>query len=317
MQRMPLTLMLILLLVMGSGACIAAQPTEDIDARRAPLATQSLLLAATRAGNRLVAVGEYGHVLLSDDDGAHWRQAESVPTRTTLTAVTFVDDKLGWAVGHGGQILASSDGGEHWAIQFGRADGEDSLFSVWFENAMHGLAVGPYGYGLVTRDGGKTWQRFQVAEGDDAERHLNRVFAGADGRLYIAAEIGGVFMSDDGGIRWRLVQTPYEGSLWGGMVRQDGSVIVVGMVGHALLSKDRGETWTELATGTDQSLTDVQELADGRLALVGLGGAVTVADSALRFTATIRPDRQFITSALPVAGKLLLFTQAGVHEQPL
>lgn len=297
--------------------CASTAADEVTDARVAPLAAHSLLLDATQAGSRLVAVGEFGHVLLSDDAGSNWRQAERVPTRTTLTAVTFVDARLGWAVGHGGQILHTQDGGETWTVQYGEFAGTDSLFSVWFENAMHGIAVGPYGYALATHDGGKRWEQFYVADGEDGERHLNQVFAGVDGRIYIAGEIGGVFLSDDGGATWRLVQTPYDGSLWGGTVRKDGSVIVVGMVGHALMSSDRGETWTELTTGTDQSLTDVDELDDGRVVLVGLGGVVTISDPALRFTATIRSGRQFATSVLHAGGQLLLFTQSGVHPHAL
>lgn len=311
-------LLLTMLLACWLGAAVADEAAnEATDARIAPLAAHSLLLDATRAGPRLVAVGEYGHILLSDDDGANWRQAQHVPTRTTLTSVTFVDDKLGWAVGHGGQILHTTDGGEQWVVQHGEMNGVDSLFSVWFENALHGMAVGPYGYALATGDGGKTWEQFYVADGEDGERHLNHVFAGVDGRLYIAAEIGGVFLSDDRGVTWKLVQTPYEGSLWGGTARRDGSVIVVGMVGHALVSTDRGETWTELVTGTDQSLTDVDELDDGRVVLVGLGGAVSIGSPQLEFKAAIRPDRQFATSVLHAGEQLLLFTQSGVHTQPL
>ena len=79
-----------------------------------PLAAGSLLLDLAVAGNRLVAVGERGHVLLSDDQGATWRQAKSVPTRVMLTAVFFVDAQYGWAVGHDETILNTADGGENW-----------------------------------------------------------------------------------------------------------------------------------------------------------------------------------------------------------
>jgi len=309
--------LLLLMLCLAVEARADADAVADGAARAAPLAAQGLLLDATRAGTRLVAVGEFGHVLLSDDGGVRWRQATQVPTRTTLTAVTFVDAQRGWAVGHGGQILASTDGGERWEVRHGVHDGPDSLFSVWFGDATHGYAVGPYGYALRTQDGGATWTQFQVADDEDGERHLNQIFGDGDGRLYIAAEIGGVFVSHDHGASWRLVQTPYEGSLWGGLVRGDGSVLVTGMVGHALLSSDHGATWRELATGTDQSLTDAAELPDGRLVLVGLGGAVAVGDPASGFTANIRPDRLAATSVLPSAEGVLLFTQAGVRAHPL
>jgi len=85
----------------------ANQPAEI-----APLAATSLLLDLAQAGDRLVAVGERGHVLLSDDEGVTWRQAKSVPTRAMLTAVYFADGEYGWAVGHDETILNTVDGGE-------------------------------------------------------------------------------------------------------------------------------------------------------------------------------------------------------------
>src|SRR6185295_6805846 len=80
-------------------------------AEHEPFAATSLLLDLARAGSRLVAVGERGHVMLSDDEGATWRQAKSVPTRDMLTAVFFADGEYGWAVGHDETILNTVDGG--------------------------------------------------------------------------------------------------------------------------------------------------------------------------------------------------------------
>lgn len=75
------------------------------------------LLDITRAGERLLAAGERGTVIVSDDEGQSWRQA-SVPVSTTITALSFTDDNNGWGTGHAGTILHSSDGGESWALQF-------------------------------------------------------------------------------------------------------------------------------------------------------------------------------------------------------
>ncbi|VVM75351.1 hypothetical protein PS619_02020 [Pseudomonas fluorescens] len=85
-------------------------------AMRAPQARQAVLLDLARAGARLVAVGERGIVLLSDDNGINWRQAQ-VPVSVSLTAVQFVDANTGWAVGHAGAVLVSHDGGENWELQ--------------------------------------------------------------------------------------------------------------------------------------------------------------------------------------------------------
>ncbi len=81
-----------------------------------PLAHRSLLLDVAAADNRVVAVGERGHILFSDDRGSTWQQAR-VPTIQMLTAVHFIDARRGWAVGHDGIILASDDGGETWRVQ--------------------------------------------------------------------------------------------------------------------------------------------------------------------------------------------------------
>lgn len=79
-------------------------------------ASASLLLDIAKAGKRLVAVGERGHILCSDDNGVSWRQA-NVPTGITLTAVCFPTPEQGWATGHDGVVLHTGDGGDSWVIQ--------------------------------------------------------------------------------------------------------------------------------------------------------------------------------------------------------
>jgi photosystem II stability/assembly factor-like uncharacterized protein len=138
------------------GALPAPPPVEDT-AVKSKLATEALLLGVTRAGSRIVAVGEYGDILLSDDDGVTWNQAKKVPTNVTLTAVDFVDDKTGWAVGHDTVILKTTDGGETWVKQYGGGESDNALLSVYFKDASHGWAVGAFNFTAETTDGGKKW----------------------------------------------------------------------------------------------------------------------------------------------------------------
>ncbi|MEZ5493470.1 MAG: YCF48-related protein [Pseudomonadales bacterium] len=77
---------------------------------------QSLLQDIVRVGDRLVVVGERGHIATSDDNGKTWQQAE-VPTRAMMNAVFFISASEGWAVGHDGLVLHTTDGGKTWAIQ--------------------------------------------------------------------------------------------------------------------------------------------------------------------------------------------------------
>src|SRR5438445_3138452 len=98
----------------------AARALEPVDALLRPAEMvrepqRAVYLAATRAGERIVAVGERGLIAVSDDGGGHWRQV-SVPVSATLTGVQFVSAKVGWAVGHYGVVLGTRDGGETWAL---------------------------------------------------------------------------------------------------------------------------------------------------------------------------------------------------------
>lgn len=169
-----------------------------------------MMLSATRAGKRMVAVGERGVVLLSDDDGAHWRQARTVPTRATLTSVRFVDDKAGWAVGHWGSILATADGGETWHMQRDDLSTDQPLFSVWFRDRQNGLAAGLFSLLLSTSDGGKTWNKIALpapAGARSADLNLFSVFSDNKGQIWIAAEQGTVYRSADGGRNWDALAT--------------------------------------------------------------------------------------------------------------
>ena len=138
-------------------AALSVVPPKGGHAVQSKLAAGALLLGVTRAGNRIVAVGEYGNILLSDDDGKTWRQAKDVPTTVTLTAVHFAGDKQGWAVGHDTLILHTVDGGETWTKQSGGGESDNAFLSVYFKDALHGWAIGAFSYTAETTDGGKTW----------------------------------------------------------------------------------------------------------------------------------------------------------------
>lgn len=314
-----LSAMIALLCGLALALAPSAPPPPAGHATLAPLAAKSLLLAGAQVGPRLLAVGEHGHVLLSDDQGKSWRQARSVPTVTTLTAVHFIDARQGWAVGHGGVVIGSQDAGETWTLLAGKLEGPEVLFSVAFRDAQQGLVVGAFGYAATTADGGKTWKRVELAEGEDGERHLNQIFKAADGRWWIAAEGGLLFRSDDGGAPWEKVALPYKGSIWGGMPLKEGSLLVWGMRGHALRSDDGGKTFLELPMVTDQSLGGGTQLADGTVVLAGLGGAVLVShDGARSAVATVREDRSGNAAVLPgPPGQVVLLGQGGAQLHAL
>ena len=240
-------------------ALLAPAAAAGAEAVKAPLAIESLLLDGAAVGLRLVVVGERGHVLVSTDNGASWAQAE-VPTRALLTAVHMHDERVGWAVGHDAVILRTADGGETWTMVHQAPEEELPLLDVWFRDERTGFAVGAYGYFLATEDGGETWISRAVSEDDF---HLNALIPAAEPEresqrsrpLYMAAEAGVAYRSDDGGATWRELPSPYPGSWFGGLALDENRVLLAGLRGHLFRSDDGGDTWTEVTTGTQATLT--------------------------------------------------------------
>ena len=294
-----------------------------------PLAARSLLLDGAAAGELMMAVGERGHVLVSHDQGETWRQVE-VPTRSTLTAVFLHDGQLGWVVGHDSVILRTRDGGESWERLHWAPELEQPLFDVWFEDADHGFAIGAYGYFLETSDGGDTWNERTIVNEDDqleadpyaftsaADLHLNHIARAGSGRLYIAAEAGGAFRSDDGGATWVALEPPYRGSFFGSLPLADDSVLLFGLRGNLFRSDDAGETWQRLETDTVALLTDGVRMANGPVIVTGLAGTLLVShDGGESFELAQQADRQGLATVLPTPdGGLILVGEFGVNRLP-
>ena len=278
------------------------------------LATKNLLLDATRAGQRLVAVGEYGHIVYSDDQGLTWTQAALVPTQATLTSVHFVDASTGYALGHDAVVLKTEDKGETWSLQYSDLKAESPLFGVAFKDARRGYAVGAFSYMLETTDGGKTWQQRALSPKSMDDFHLNGIFSDKRGNFYIPAEFGVIYKSTDGGKTFKPIQTPYEGSFWGGLEMQDGAIMVYGMSGNAYVSKDAGATWRKLATNTDKSFHDAEIFSDGTIVMTGLNGIVAVShDGGKTFKSASRADRKGHAALIEGAdGEIFLFGETGI-----
>jgi len=295
-------------------------------AAEAPLAARDLLLDIAAAGGRMVVVGARGHILHSAD-GRIWHPAR-VPVDVLLTAVALGPGGLGWAVGHDAVVLRSTDGGRSWVDVYADAEDSSPLLDVWMDSeGIHGIAVGAYSRYLVTRDGGRHWAPvpFPVAGAPEAEAdpdalpldvHLNAIREAPSGALYLAAEAGHVFRSDDRGASWMPLPSPYVGSFFGVLPLEDDVVLVFGLRGHLYRSTDGGRHWARVQTGTQEMLTDGIRLQDGRLLLVGLGGVVLVSrDGGRTFTLRVRPDRAGLSAVLQRGdGRVFAVGEKGVVE---
>ncbi len=303
----------------AAGAAAPARlPAEPVTvaAARVPQSAQAGLLASAQAGRRLVAVGERGVVMLSDDGGRSFRQAREVPVDVTLTAVSFADERRGWAVGHWGTVLATTDGGETWVRQRQDVKADQPLFAVHFFDARHGVAVGLWSLVLVTGDAGASWQRvtMEPPEGSrKADLNLLGLFADTQGRLYAAAERGMVLRSDDRGASWTYAATGYKGSFWTGLALPDGVLLVAGLRGSLYRSTDEGRNWQRVETASKSSITAMAQHL-GVVTAVGLDGlTLRSTDRGASFTGALRPDRAALTAlSMTGDGRTVLYSRQGV-----
>ncbi len=305
------------------------------DSQVMPLADKSLLLDGQLIGDRIIVVGERGHILVSEDDGRSWQQ-QAAPTRVTLTSVFFIDPANGWAAGHDSLILRTSDGGRHWHEVYSAPEDERPILDLWFKDAMHGYAIGAYGLFLTTHDAGKSWQRVEFNPAtlilDDTNHddpwaeeevwvdfHLNQISATENGRVLIAAEAGNIYRSDDGGRSWLSLPSPYEGSFYGSLSLGRGKVLLYGLRGHLFFSANTGTSWVAVKSNTQATLNDGIQLRDGRIVLAGLAGTLLISeDQGQSFQLHAQADRAGIARVLQANdGALVLIGEMGVKRLEL
>lgn len=251
-------------MTMAAPQVLALADIIDTPSRSTLLAPENLLNDADRAGERIVAAGERGHIIFSDDGGKTWVQGQ-VPVSVTLTGVDFGTDKHGWAVGHSGVVLRTEDAAKSWELQLTGIDAaklaietrkeqieameeqieeapeeevgdlewalDDLIFSL--ENMESDLEVGPVNPLL------DVW----------FENDTHGIVVGAYGMF---------LRTTDGGKTWRdwgpNLDNPSGYHLNGITQITGGALVIVGEAGQIFVSVDNGESWEKRESPYEGSL---------------------------------------------------------------
>ncbi len=276
-----LTLLFSLLAV--SNTALAVQDVLETPAAKTALADQNLLLDVTRAGQRLVAVGERGHIIVSDDQGQSWRQVD-VPVAVLLTGVSFADEKYGWAVGHGGVILHTQDGGESWVKQFDGNLANKMIITQaerYVEELEEELANAGEDEALdleyALEDAQFALEDAQIdAEVGASKPLLDVLFWSRDEGVVVGA-YGFVFKTEDGGKTWTNLgpnmDNPDRFHLNAITRIKGGTLLVAGEAGVLFRSTDQGESWESIDSPYDGSFFGVSPTGEeGEALAFGLRG---------------------------------------------
>ncbi|MFC5699341.1 WD40/YVTN/BNR-like repeat-containing protein [Pseudomonas sp. GCM10022186] len=277
-----------LCLVIGLGASILAAsafgaPLADRLERPAHLSTNTghrLLTDVQRVGERLVAVGESGHILLREPDGR--LQQSSVPVDLLLTAVHFVGERDGWAVGHDGVVLHSADGGRTWSKQLdGRAISQ--LMVSWAEAEVARLeaasAAAPGDAALESALDNANFALDDARAGAEAgsSRPLLDVWFRDAQEGWAVGAYGMIVHTRDGGKTWAFVpglENPDRLHLNAVLGLAAGNLLVAGEGGHLYRTNDAGRHWQRIQPSTPASLYKLMQLRDGRVLALGFGGTL-------------------------------------------
>lgn len=232
-------------MVWSAPAAFALADLIETPARQTDLATTNLLNDAVRVGDRIVAVGERGHIIYSDDDGKSWEQG-SVPVSVTLTAVDFGTENHGWAVGHSGVVLHTEDGGENWSLQL-TGIGASELAIASKEDQIAAME--------------KRIEEAPEPEKGDLEWAMDDLIFAME-NMQSDLDIGPV------------------NPLLGVWFEDDQHGFVVGAYGMVLRTQDGGNSWIDLAPQIQNAqnfhLNSVTRITGGALVIVGEAGQIHV-----------------------------------------
>jgi photosystem II stability/assembly factor-like uncharacterized protein len=284
-----------------------------------PLAQAGLFNDIARAGDRLVAAGERGRILLSDDSGVSWRQVPC-PVSATLISCRFASAKIGWISGQMGVVLKTTDGGESWARVLDGFTAANALVAEARADAAKPGATPPPSSDSTTPT---ELQNAQFFVSSGASNPLLTILPLSETHLLTFGAFGLALESLDGGATWQgiaarvpdpnglhiysalqtsdavitvgeqglimrgpsdgalsTVQSPFSGSLFGLLSVAPGSQLAFGLQGAVLLSSDDGRTWQSSQPATSSGILSGLVLKDQRILLGDEGGNLLVSADA-------------------------------------
>ncbi len=199
------------------------------------------------------AVGGYGLIISTTDGGASWHLMKQ-PTKYDLTAVHFVNARVGFVGGVTGirdkitdemtgsvEILRTTDGGESWRRCYFN-DEPLNFFQILARSESNVFAVLGGNQLIRTDDQGQTWQTVPLSV-----KYVSWITFNPDGSGWLVGSHGTFQTSSDGGESWHrplsLNQEFANREWWAVAFNGNGVGLAVGDNSTLALTTDNGKTW--------------------------------------------------------------------------
>ena len=171
--------------VVGSGAKIAVSADRGVSWTVTDLQEDAQFTAVQFVDERHgFVLGEFGHVVVTDDGGESWRGLSRIPGEFYPYAALFLDRNEGFASGIAGQMLRTVDGGKSWT-RMDNASGAALYRLFLHEGRAHGVGSG----GVIARLEEGQWRSVPYPDAVPA-------FLGS-----AASVLGGIVVGGPGGLR--------------------------------------------------------------------------------------------------------------------
>lgn len=260
------------------------------------------------------AVGHDGVILATRDGGVNWikqfdgYQANKLIENELKRLLALSDEqrtkqRIDYSVEQLNYLLEDAE-------LFTDEGASRPFLEVLFVDEQTGMAVGAYGMIFRTEDGGENWQPLVTNLSNPDNFHLNTLIKSRD-TLYIAGEAGSLYRSDDKGLSWVILPSPYEGPFFGMSVSYTTTgtegIIVYGLRGNAFISTNQGQKWSRLNIGSDTSILGSVAMTSEFILLSGGGELFRFNVDGQLIGSSLTPERSVLSSGLiSSANELLL-----------
>ncbi|SMC92540.1 Uncharacterized protein SAMN02746065_11574 [Desulfocicer vacuolatum DSM 3385] len=311
-------MLLVIMLAFCTNVWAFEDPMEST-AINSSLASNSLLLDITFSGDRIIAVGEMGHIIYSDDNGQSWQQAD-VPVRVLLTSVVFPGGgQAGWAAGHAGIVLFSSDAGKTWVKQLdGRQVNQilvDAYKTAVSEKKDHLGSASKEERGRLQAELEELEFQLSDAMGfaeEGPSRALFDICFRNELEGYAVGPFGMIIQTLDGGKTWTSeapsIDNP-DASHFMAITFIDNTLFLAGEKGFISRSFDGGKSWERLETPYNGTFFGLTGDASG-IMLVGLRGNAVVSFDRGKSWSTVKTEQKTtMSSAMIISDGRILVSQ--------
>ncbi|RQO66290.1 hypothetical protein DBR43_29120 [Pedobacter sp. KBW06] len=205
--------------------------------------------------SRIIAVGNNGKILLSDNDGKDWKVINS-GVSDSFSKIQMTDERTGYIIGYYGTILKTENGGDSWFPISSPDMAYPYLNNFQFYSSLIGFAFGENKL-YKTIDGGKTWKKMNANFSSDrpysaAFTDENNGFICGSGKLLTRTK--------DGGVTWEriTIADPGYNSAFNAITFVNSKTgYMTSSSGIVQKTIDGGNTWTKAGTYTDGSVTRI------------------------------------------------------------